>query len=400
MNYRKLSSIYFEDKNKFKQLYEQRFNSESSYRFDLKIGESIGFALINPSILGKLDDIRKLDKALSEKVNRLPNIALAQYTRKCLVDEIRLTNDIEGVVSTRKEINEILNDITGKKQGKRLYGLVKKYELLLEEQIELSTCHNIKSIYDSLVLKEVIDEDPSNMPDGKIFRKDKVYVKSPNRRTIHTGLYPEELIIDVMQAGLDVLNNGQYNKLISIAVFHYIFGYVHPYYDGNGRTSRFISSYLLSRELHPLVSYRISHTIKENTNMYYKSFKIANDSNNKGELTHFIDDFLVILRDSLIELSETIDEKNQQLKYFEDQIKFISGKDEKALEIFGVLLQNTLFGEFGIDVVSICSITHIGNSKVREVVRKLDEENYLRVGKDGKKKIYDIDLDKLKNLKY
>ena len=126
MNYRKLSSIYFEDKMKFEQLYEQRFNSESSYRLDLKIGESMGFVLINPSILEKLDDIRKLDKVLSEKVNQLPTIALAQYTRKCLVDEIRLTNDIEGVVSTRKEINEILNDITGKKQGKRLYGLVKK----------------------------------------------------------------------------------------------------------------------------------------------------------------------------------------------------------------------------------------------------------------------------------
>ena len=133
--------------------------------------------------------------------------------------------------------------------------------------------------------------------------------------------------------------------------------------------------------------------------MYYKSFKITNDSNNKGELTHFVDDFLVILRDSLIELCESIDEKNQQLKYFENQIKSISGKDEKALEILGVLLQNSLFGESGIDVISICGITHIGNSKVREVVRKLDEENYLRVGKDGKKKIYDIDLDKLKNLK-
>lgn len=399
MKYRKLSSIYFEDKMKFEQLYERRFNSESSYRFDLKIGESIGFVFINPSILEKLDDIRKLDKALSEKVNKLPSIALMQYTRKCLVDEIKLTNDIEGVVSTRKEISEILNDITGKKQVKRLYGLVKKYELLLEEPIELSTCDNIKSIYDSLVLKAVIYENPSNIPDGEIFRKDKVYIKSPNGRTIHTGLYPEELIIDVMQAGLDILNNEQYNKLIRIAVFHYIFGYAHPYYDGNGRTSRFISSYLLSRELHPLISYRISHTIKENINMYYKSFKIANDSNNKGELTHFVDDFLVILRNSLIELCEIIDEKNQQLKYFENQIKFISGKDEKTLEILGVLLQNSLFGEFGIDIVSICGITHIGSSKVRNVIRKLNEENYLRVGKDGKKKIYDIELDKLKNLK-
>lgn len=398
MEYRKLTSIFFEDKVRYKELYEQRYNSESTYRFDVKIGESKGFLVINPSILKTLDSIRTLDKQLTNKAKELPNIALSQYTRKCLVDEIRMTNDIEGVVSTRKEINEILNDITGKKRGKRLYGLVKKYELLFEEHIELNTCSDVKNIYDALVLKEVIDEEPSNKPDGVIFRKDKVYVRNPNGRVIHTGLYPEEEVIKVMQSGLDILNNEKYNQLISIAVFHYIFGYVHPYYDGNGRTSRFISSYLLSRELHPLISYRISHTIKENINLYYRSFKITNEPNNKGELTHFVDDFLMILGNSLTELCRSIDENKKQFMYFENKLNLIYENDERAQEILNVLLQNSLFGEAGLDVIRICEETQIGNSKVRNIIRELELNGYLRVAKDGKKKVYDIDLEQLKIL--
>ena len=40
---------------------------------------------------------------------QLPDIAKEQYSRKCLIDEIVLTNKIEGVHSSRKEIGEVLD---------------------------------------------------------------------------------------------------------------------------------------------------------------------------------------------------------------------------------------------------------------------------------------------------
>ena len=43
-----------------------------------------------------------------------------------LVQEILLSNEIEGVVSTRKEINELL-DMKSPKEYRRLYGMVNKY---------------------------------------------------------------------------------------------------------------------------------------------------------------------------------------------------------------------------------------------------------------------------------
>ena len=44
-----------------------------------------------------------------------------------LIEEIMISNEIEGVVSTKKEITELIN-IEKPKEYKRFYGMVKKYE--------------------------------------------------------------------------------------------------------------------------------------------------------------------------------------------------------------------------------------------------------------------------------
>lgn len=259
MQYRLLSSIFYSNNNEYLKIYSDRYNSESSYRFDFNIKGNNAFLVINHDIVQRIETIYTLDRDLLEKMNRVPPIALQQYTKKCLVDEIKMTNEIEGVNSTRKEINEILNDKTENNKNKRLYGLVKKYELLMEEEIKLNCCKDIRDLYDELVLEEVIEEDLKNKPDGRVFRKEKVYVQNSTGKIIHYGIYPEEDIIFNMIKGLNILNNDEYNYMIRIAVFHYLFGYIHPFYDGNGRTSRFISSYLLSKKLQFLVSYKLSY---------------------------------------------------------------------------------------------------------------------------------------------
>lgn len=253
--------------------------------------------------------ILKLDKELTLKTKHLPNIALTQYTKSCIIDEIKMTNDIEGVISTRKEISEIMNDISGKKKGNRLYGLVKKYELLMEEDIALNNCTDIRALHNDLVLNEVKSENVDHIPDGTIFRKDSVFIQNKSGKTIHAGLTPEIKIIETMTDCLQILNNEEYNKLISIAVFHYMFGYIHPFYDGNGRISRFISSYLLSRELNSLISYRLAYTIKKDISKYYKNFHIVNDGKNKGEITSFVDYFLSVLIESLEDLNKSLYER-------------------------------------------------------------------------------------------
>jgi Fic family protein len=243
---------------------------------------------------------------------------------------------------------------------------------------------------------EISKEDSKDKPDGNIFRKGPVFVTGRNGQIIHEGITPEEKIIDTMTKLLDFVNNHNSNPLIKIAVFHYMFGYIHPFYDGNGRLSRFISSYLLSQELERIVAYQLSKSIFSNTNGYYKMFKVTNDPINKGDLTYFIIRFLEIIEKSLIDLNEALIERKNKLDLFSKKIDLLAGEDDIKKQVMDMLLKNTLFGEEGLSVYELEELTDYGLTKIREVIRTLDEDKLLRIGKEGRKMLYDFDLDKLK----
>ena len=309
-----------------------------------------------------------------------------------------MTNEIEGVHSSRREINEILSDKEENSKHKRFYGLVKKYEMLLQDQqIKLSSCQDIRNLYNEFALKDVVQENTVNEPDGEIFRKDHVSVLGSNDRVIHEGIYPESKIIETMSQALNALNDNSYNFLIRIAVFHYMFGYIHPFYDGNGRTSRFISSYLLAQKLEFLVACRLSCTIKENVQTYYKAFKVANDEKNRGDLTAFVITFLEILVKSIKGLCESLDERRQKLVYYMNIGEKIAGSDKKLGSVISILIQNTLFGDEGVGVQDIYDICEgdIGETKIRSCILVLKNKELILVTKEGRKELYDINTSKL-----
>ena len=105
-------------------------------------------------------------------------------------------------------------------------------------------------------------------------------------------MYPEDKIINAMTSALKILNDSSINYLISAAIFHYLFAYIHPFYDGNGRTDRFISSYVISKNLNPLVAYKFSYIVKKHQKQYYNMFSDTNDPRNRGDVTPFIIQFL------------------------------------------------------------------------------------------------------------
>ena len=389
MNYELLSSLYYKGKKEYEQEYNDRFNSVASNRLNISIEENQCFYILTEEVVNKLYNVMVLNQKLDKLTSEIPGIALQQYIKKCLIDEIVLTNEIEGVVSTRKDINEILENVEDK--NKRLTGLVNKYlNLCSEENIDIITCNDVRNIYNDLLWEEISEDDKLNLPDGVYFRKEGVDVLSSFKNVIHKGVMPEEKINLMMTQALNILNDRDIIPILRIAIFHYLFGYIHPFYDGNGRTSRFISSYLLSKELNTLTGFGLSYAIKENISQYYKGFKTVNEKKNKGDLTPFIISFLDILSKELESLNNSVIERINIINRYSKVIEVMEKKDKQKQNIIYVIFQETLFGEAGIDVSSLMKYAKASKYKVTQVLKEYDD--MLIKNKIGRKNYYSFDL--------
>lgn len=115
----------------------------------------------------------ELDRDIDRTIGMLPQRAQAeQYMDKCLIDEIVLTNGIEGVHSTRREIDDALEMLAEKDKTGRFLGIVEKYHALrVRKTIPIATalmCVLCMTSWFSMVRPMI----RLVMPDGQFFRKE------------------------------------------------------------------------------------------------------------------------------------------------------------------------------------------------------------------------------------
>lgn len=400
MKYEPLYKYYYNDKNEYRALYETRISGHETVRLDIDISGSEAFYVPCSDIYALTGSILRTDKQVALVKKALPAEAVHQFRMESLIDEIIITNNIEGVHSTRREIQDVLDSLAeSRRQEKRFEGLVNQYILLGYKNLDLSRCEDIRKLYDDLVLSEVLANDPKNAPDGTIFRKHAVDVVSPTQKVIHTGMHPEEKIIEYMQKSLSILNDESVDILVRTAIFHYLFGYIHPFYDGNGRLSRFISSYCLSTDLDSLIGSRLSYTIQDNISDYYKMFKICNDPVNKGDLTPFINMFLEIVlkaeENLLYALTKRRDlyEENNNLVF---ELARRDDWDEMTVTLCRSLLISSLFSRNGLNKKYLLKVLHVKSPNT--LSSRLDTlRNYGLVleEKDGRMLYYKLRYERL-----
>lgn len=395
MEYELLSKIFYKKPTEYESIYDARFNSEASFKLPIKIHENVGFIFNTNEITKLLVKIYKTINKINLLRTHLPNIAINSYIIKSLKDEIALTNEIEGVRSTRKEIEDAIDSIKNDKNA-RFKGLVDKYfKLISNEIIPLNNCEDIRTIYDALVLPEIEKE---NLPDGILFRKEPVQVVSATQKEKHRGIMPESKIIESLDLCLDFLKNDDIDSLIKISAFHYLFGYIHPFYDGNGRTSRFISSYLIKNELDVLLALKLSYTVKNNINKYYKAFDICNDRKNKGDITFFVVTFLELLSQASDDLYTKIADLNDQLNYYNNIINTLVNEkvlnDKQAKCIF-ILCQNRLFDDTYMNMNTLTELLEKSDTTTRKILKSLESKNLLVKSRNKNQYLYSANLDSL-----
>ena len=398
MAYTSLTKLYYQNEDVCQTEYQQRFNSPGSVRFGVIIQQYQrrngyeAFLCYNNELIQLLQKIYTLKTELLLLKKELPEVVIQQYILQCITEEIKSTNDIEGVRSTRREIRAWLEKLPDTEKAPHLKSIIEKYSTISEgADIDFFSCRDIRRFYDEFALQEVLKDEPNNAPDGIIFRKGMVEIQgSAIGKIIHQGLYPETAVIEAMEKALQVLHDQELPMLLRIAVFHYLFAYIHPFYDGNGRMDRFISSYYLAKEFDATVALRLSVVIKRRKNNYYKHFQEADSEINRGDLTPFCIYFLGCVEEAFEDTLAALKHKQQQLiKYTAVLAKL--RLTNKMLMLYNHLLEAALFYGMGLTIKQLMGITGFSRVTVQKLLDSISPEDII-VSKVTKPYRYKLNL--------
>lgn len=399
MKYLQLSRIYHDIKLKdtYQEVYLRRKNGEGTFTFPLFIKDSTTnekmqlFVVTTRENYVLTQDIYESLKYLRTLVMDLPDAAIEGHILNyILVDEMVKTNAIEGVHSSRKDI---LDAVAVNKKGHpkkiRFKNQAAQYlKIIKGASLDLSSAQELRDLYDEFLTDEIKLEDEKDLPDGRIFRKGPVGVVKETGRVIHQGIMPEDEIINAVEALLSFLNMKEYPVLLRAAIGHYYFGYIHPFYNGNGRINRLITSYILAADFDTLVALRLSVVLHENVKQYYDAFEAVNNRLNKGDATPFFNMFLEIVKNSIDDLLDDLMSKKQMLDYSHDKIaqqKDLTTKERSALF---VMQQARIFSDKDLGINALCVNLEVGRVKMQTILKGLEEKGYIKVDKSQKEHKY------------
>lgn len=306
---------------------QRRRGSAAAITWDYRIGDKAMFCMLTPEIVTMIERIMSADARALKAWGRLPILVQRRMLRRAVIDEIKASNDIENVRSTRQEIeNALKNAERHGRSGQRFDTLTRLYLDLLKGQIAPArTLDDIRRTYDAVTNGEIAD---SQAPDGVRFRAQGVQI-STGQRVIHHGAHPESAIEQGLEAMLSQQGNEEIPFLVRAVVAHFMFEHVHPFYDGNGRTGRFLLARELSSLLSPMVWFGLSSSIEAEKNRYYRAFSNAEHVLSRADITPFVATMLQLISGAQGDNLDLLDEVLSRLERVEGALANVPETSEQ-----------------------------------------------------------------------
>lgn len=252
-------------------------------------------------------ELRQANLALNFLLQKIKegSIKISEKNKK-----IELANDcinssyIEGY-QTSYVGDMLVDDIKAvpyKRAEKATLCAYRAYQGVFEEGIELSSIENIIKVWRKLVKYHIFMY--------KTIRIEPVIVGNIHG-IVHKGppmQYVRQLLEDMLEweRGFEKVSDDEFCLLKGI-IAHYIFVYIHPFMDGNGRMSRLYEQYLIQKDNRLPVYFDFSGQIYKERGYYYASYQTAKEKDEKGKLkelniSEFIRFNLYCIKQSIIKM--------------------------------------------------------------------------------------------------
>jgi len=304
-----------------------------------------------------------------------------EFTINAFVEEAITSAIYEGANTTRARAKQF---ITEKKhpKSKDEFMFVNNYKAMMwiKDNLDQETSEETILNIHGMVTKNTLDRDDENYA-GR-YRDDKVYIGD------HEGvdyLLLPAVTNEVIQLITD--NQRYIHPLIKGILAHYFIGYIHPFFDGNGRTARTLFYFeAMKNDLKFIELLSISAYLKQHGKRYERAFENAIEY--ELDLTYFIDFAL----DSLLQALETVQVKIKHLT------KIWELKEPNGLSDFQViLLQKLALNKFlQITIWEYAADNKRSHERARQELKKLTSLDFIIESKVKKTLYYKINSKKLK----
>ena len=384
MAYKSLMKLFYMDASSDRfanneRLAAERMRADSTFRTGMHTATGELFIALPHELSVLSEQVLRKERVVQSLQTAIPPIARGALVRSLVIDEVVGTNDLEGIRSTRKQINELLESSPASEHvgQKRFRELAKLYlGLSGGNAMPPGSPEDIRAIYDQVMAGEDLGK---NAPDGRLFRRSGVEVIGKRGNPIHEGAQTEAEIVAGLGAMLAFTASPDVPQLYSAIASHFMFEYIHPFYDGNGRTGRYLLALYLSEPLSALISLSLSREIAENRSPYYKAFQDVEAPMNHGELTPFVIQMLEYVSSVQDRLIADLGEKSQRLGECHDLLGR-AGSDlaltERESELLYLLVQHDLFAAFpAIQLDEATAYMRMGRQSTRKHLGSLVEKS-------------------------
>ncbi len=322
-----------------------------------------------------LKQLTKAHRALSELkgyANMIPNKNI--LINAVLINEAKGSSEIENIITTH---DELFKSITVESYISPEAKEVVNYRSALWHGYKIVSEKGILTVNAIIEIQQLIILNQA----GIRKQAGTVLKNAATGEIVYTPPSGEEEILRLL-ANLEqyINSDDEVDPLVKLAVIHYQFEAIHPFYDGNGRTGRIINIlYLVLKNLLESPILYLSKYIIRNKADYYR---LLNEVTN----TESYEDWVLYILNGI---EETATETLALVKKIDAYInKTASEIKEELPEIYSRELVELLFFEFYTKSNYLIDGLGVSRKTAYNYLKKLLDKGFLKEKKVGRSKIY------------
>lgn len=291
------------------------------------------------------------------------------------INEAKDSSEVENIITTH---DELFKAMSGENYDNPASKEVANYRTALWHGYRLVKEKGFLSTNMMMEIQQLVESNRAGIRKlpGTVLRND------VTGEVIYTPPSGEQEILNLL-SNLEKYISDDYDNidpLVKLAVIHYQFEAIHPFYDGNGRTGRIINIlYLVLKELLDSPILYLSKYIIRNKLAYYR---LLQEVTVKGKWEDWILFILQGIEETAEETLLLVKEINTLLENTAEQIKEVLPK------IYSKELVDLIFYEFYTKISYIQDGLNVSRKTASSYLSSLEEAGFLISVKIGRERIY------------